>query len=239
MCFVRVVLASLSDVSCDRRGGTVAAGPDCRDASSSGGQPADQYAVRQLHGDLRSMPRVRASLPERRAIWTTDGGHSVSACRHGHDHPLVATMGIRNASTPPCAAGRIHHVGGWSTTSIDSGSPRPWSDSCTPWSQAAIYRTGCLAVDRLCDGCLATPDSSQHGLGTVERWSHLHGSQRRIGLLWSTARSRRPSIPSHCSGQKCHPVDARIKPDRRQLCWLRCNAQRLRTSHRHRGGDCF
>ena len=71
---LRAVPAALPDVPGDGRGGAVATRPHRSDARRAVGGRAGHRRLRRVHGDLRAVPRLRAGVPERRAVRQPDGG---------------------------------------------------------------------------------------------------------------------------------------------------------------------
>ena len=105
---LRAVPAALPDVPRHGRGGAVAARADRRDARRAVARRADRRRVRALHGDLRAVPRLRAGVPERRAVRPPDGGHprrarpSGTASRRGGS----GRRSPCSAATGRCSPGR-------------------------------------------------------------------------------------------------------------------------------------
>ena len=87
--------------------GVVAAWPHRRDAWRAVARRRTGRRVRPLHGDVRAVPRLRAGVPERRALRPPDGAHAGGARRPPHDRAALAARRLRRARPPPPAARRI------------------------------------------------------------------------------------------------------------------------------------
>ena len=99
---LRAVPAALPDVPGHRGGGPVAPWSHRRDARRAVAGRRCRRRVRALHGDVRAVPRLRAGLPQRRAVRAPDGAHARGARRRPPHGAAVVARRARRAAPPPC-----------------------------------------------------------------------------------------------------------------------------------------
>ena len=196
---------------------------------------ADRRRLRRDHVDLRAVPRLRAGVPERGAVRSPDRGHPPAAGRERTPHAMVAAAGLLGAAAPPAAAGRVDGAGGRPTaaTGAAAGSalralPLRRGPAVAATGTDAWLFTGCVMDAWMRDthrprrGCstrsVSGTRSPVQAAGAAARCTPTPGSTTSP---WSSALER-------------DGVDARRRPDPRQLGRVRGGAQGLRPPARHR-----
>ena len=171
---LRAVPAALPDVPRDRRRGVVAARPDLGDARRPLRRRRGHRRLRALHGDVRAVPRLRAGVPQRRAVRPADGGHPRHAgCAAAHD-AVVAAARVPRARPPSAAAGRLDVARRRPTVATGAEADGAAEAGAAPRPAPDADRRRRVAVHRLRHGCMAARDAPQH----------RQGARRRVGVTY-------------------------------------------------------
>ena len=196
--------------------------------------------VRAVHGDVRAVPRLRAGVPERGAVRPPDGGHPRGAGRRPPHGAALAAGRVRRPRPPPrcCSPAR----------------------RCSPLAQRLrlVPRRAGLARLPLRRGRRVEPSTTRRAehvwlyTGCVmDAW--MRDTHRATAALIEAAgRDVRRCSPDGCCGalhahaglgddarglaERVMALDARRRPDRRQLGRVRRGDEGLRAPARHAGG---
>ena len=230
---LRFVPPALSDIPGDGGGAVLAARSHRRDARRRPGRAAGRRRVRRLRRDLCAVPRVRNRVPERGAVRCADGGDPVGARRRGADHALVATDWLPCVAAPSAAAGRLDDAGGRTAPATRAEAPRCAAAAAATRSEGRGDRRRRVAVHRVCDGCVATRDASQHRHAGGAHGGHGCCVRPERRLLWGVARARGAPRRGGVAGRTGDGVDAGRRADPRELRRVRRLDEGLRDAGGH------
>ncbi len=232
---VRLVPPTLPDVPRDRGGGAVAPRTDRCHARRAVARRAGRRRVRALHGDVRAVPRLRAGVPERGPVRPPHGGHPGGAGRRAPHRTPAPARRLRRARAAPRAARRVDAARRRAAAAPRAAARRPG-----PLAAAARPAGGGLP------GGIRRPRVALHGLrhGRLDaRHPPRDGrpARRRRGdlvrlagrLLRCAPRPRRARRQRPRPRRRGDPLDARRRPDRRQLGGVWRGDEGLRPPARH------